>query len=244
MQDAIRRTLKNARRGEPYPPAVSWEGIAKGVYRTSYAFADQIRNVQRAADRMYDVHGVYFTNGRKAGAHLSMNMEERWLKTRVATTCLACRYLSDTSSYAPPSKKDVLEVFVEGIRADVLGMVDLRKLTKIVNQFCGTSFDPSEVSWWRQGLVNDRAVQRREAVAAVHAAVVRLTRHRERLEREARMITVGPFRFDPDTAKVCPACHQDRPGRGFPQQQQGAAGQAITPLLVAGDREGERHAVR
>lgn len=210
IQDAIRKVLREARTAEPYPPHVSWQKIARSVYGRMYADSADIRNVQQAVDRMYDVDTTYFEgNSRRAGAYLLGTSEERWLSRRLRLAVPEARYLSDASKYRPPTPAEILTTFVKSCHEDNLRGIDLRKLVEIVNKHCSTNFDVSEVMWWRVGLENRRAEERRTMLTRMHRHLTVLRDAKEHEEKEARMVTKGPYRFDPEGIDCCPLCHRE-----------------------------------
>lgn len=219
VQDAIRKVLRESNTGEPYPVHVSWEKIARHVYGCRYVSTDDVRKVQRVAERMPDVGFSHFKGGRRrAGAFLEPDLEQAWFKSRLRRDCSKAAYLSDSPHYRSPTREEIISSFVAGCHEEFVP-ADLAKLTALVNKHCGTSFDPSEVAWWRLGLVARRREERKAHLTGIHRALGQLMVKKEREEREARMVRVDPFSFDPETTHDCPLCHQELPVGTFPVQR-------------------------
>ncbi|MFD9372120.1 hypothetical protein ACFWA6_31085 [Streptomyces sp. NPDC060020] len=222
IQSAIRSALEQANTVEPYPVHVGWERIARQVYGRHYVSQGDVRNIQRVAERMWDVQISYFQGGRRrAGAFLTPTPAQRWIKWRIWHAVPAAGFLVEASEYRPPTPDDVLKVFLEGCSEEVLKTDLLVQIVSLVNKHCGSAFDPSEVAWWRVGLEQQRHRDRQALYARFHRAVGEFSAEKDRLETEARKVDFGPVRIDPLTVTHCPCCHQ-RVAPGFLPVQRAA----------------------
>lgn len=200
--------LRSAATVEPYPVHVGWSKIARDVYGRRFVDDGEIRNVQRAAERMHDVEMTYFAGGRRAGAYLYPTAAQEWVKDRIRRSLPETRYLVESSSYRPPSREDVLGVFIRGCHEEDLEPGLLLQIVALINHHCATSFDPPEVVWWKVGWEEARRRERRALLSGMHGALGRLCEERERAAIEARRIKFGPVELDPLTATQCPLCRQ------------------------------------
>lgn len=210
IQNSIRKTLREASTVEPYPVTVSWKGIATSVYGIRFPSSSHMCNVQRVAEKMHDVVRTRFTgSSRHAGAFLMGSAEEIWLRRKIREICPGTAYLSDAPSYRPPSPDEIVRVFVEGCFQEQQLPLDLQKLVKLVNRYGKVNFDPSEVQWWRVGLDAQRQQERHALLTRMRGALDQVVAAKEQREIEARMLTAGPYRFDPEVTAHCPCCKQE-----------------------------------
>ncbi|MFH8635033.1 hypothetical protein ACH4CC_34995 [Streptomyces lydicus] len=63
-------------------------------------------------------------------------------------------------------------------------------MTKLVNKHCGTSFDPSEVAWWRLGFEQRMDEERRELFTRFRNAMAITLDEKRRREPQASQATV------------------------------------------------------
>ncbi|MFC7928614.1 hypothetical protein [Streptomyces cinereoruber] len=221
IQSAIRRVLEKATTVEPYPVHVGWVKLTQDVYGIRNPYDSDIRNIQRAVERMDDVEVSYFKGRRKrSGAFLSPTPAQRWLKNRIRRSVPGTTFLVEDEGYRPATKQDILQVFIDGCHEENLDLSLLPQITALVNRSCGTRIDPSEVAWWRVGLESERQKKRDALLASLHRSLVKLFAEREHQEIEARKVTFGPIVFDPISVTECPCCHQSVTPGTFPNQRQ------------------------
>lgn len=186
---------------------MTWERLAYRVY--GYYSNENTLNARRAASKLDQIVCVrYSYTGRHAGAILRQTREECWLEDQTLRTQGQPRYAVDALKYCVPTSEDILIGFKRGI-CDKTVRVDVAKVTKIVNKRCGTSFDPSEVAWWRLGFEQRMDEKRQELFTQFRNAMTITLDEQRRREVEARMVTVDAFRVDPvEPPKQCPTCRQ------------------------------------
>lgn len=220
IQSAIRRVLERATTVEPYPVHVGWWKITREVYGRVHVSKSDVRNIQRVAERMWDVEFTHFRDsGRRAGAFLTPTPAQRWIKDRIRRSVASTAYLVEASEYRPATRDEILGAFMEGCREETLRIGLLVQVISLVNKHCGTAFDPSEIAWWRVGLEEERHRERQALFARFHQAIDQLSVEMERREIEARQIDFGPVRIDPVTVTHCPCCRQAVAPGSFPVQR-------------------------
>ncbi|MET9956776.1 hypothetical protein ABZ135_35240 [Streptomyces sp. NPDC006339] len=219
MRERIRKVLKAARTSEPYPVWVTWEELASRVYGWGHRTKSDVQNVRRAAEQMHDVELLRFRDTNKhAGPRLRGTPEEIWLQCKVLDVYSGTMDAVNYSSYRPPTADHVLEAFWNGSRQEGQIRVDLGAVVSLVNKYCQTKFDPSEVLWWRLGLEEQRRKERRVLLEQLHRTLGDLCAEKARLEWEARQIKFGPVRIDPMTVTQCPCCQRSVEPGYFPVQ--------------------------
>ncbi|MDI3402584.1 hypothetical protein [Streptomyces cavernicola] len=200
----IYKMLAEARTIEPYPVWMTWEGVAGEVY--GYSF--ETRNAQQCVSRLSSVGVVRYTTGRTAGARIWPTDAEQWMLLQVRRVFTGALIAVDSPRYRPPTRDEVLQGFVQGLH-DPEVWVNLGEVVALVNQSCKTSFDASEVMWWRLGLERRREQERKVCLRRLGVAMSRLRTERERQEVEARKVWLGPWRVDPERLTECPCCRQE-----------------------------------
>ncbi|MFJ6617351.1 hypothetical protein ACIQOW_07180 [Kitasatospora sp. NPDC091335] len=209
VQRKILAALTSARTVEPYPIWMTWRGLAARVYGRTYAVASDIANVRRAArDMRGTVTCFNYTNGKLAGAGLRLTPEHQWLLDQVTALAPQLGWAVDSRNYRPPTAAEVQEAFRRGCLADGEVRVDLTKVTGMVNAACKSAFDPSEIAWQRLGREELNKQKKAQELSRLAAALRQHASRQKRLEAEARMITLGPFRVDPTAIEFCPCCQQ------------------------------------
>lgn len=216
MQDKFIKALQEARTTEPYPVWVTWSELSRKVY--GYSSEQNNLNLRRTAEKTYRADFVKYSNGKHAGARLTQTYEESWLNRWVLTIMDRGNYPADSSSYTPPTKKEVLRAFHLGLaQRRVSYGVNVGTLTKLVNDHCGTDFDPSETAWTVLNYQLTWQDRRAELLQRIAGSIDSLRGYRESTAAESRKITVGPFRLDPQALSHCPCCQQSIP-QNFPNQ--------------------------
>ncbi|MGW2281170.1 hypothetical protein [Streptomyces sp. NPDC001770] len=203
MGTKIYKVLNRARTVEPYPVWMTWEGVAQRVY--GYSF--ETRNAQQCVSRLSSVGVVRYKNGRTAGPRIYPTSAETWMLQQVQKVFSDVMVPVDSARYRPPTKEEVVEAFINGIHNPHVP-VDLAEVVGLVNLHCKTSFDASEVSWWRLGFEQRQTQERHSCLARMARAMGQLRDERERQEIEARKVWVGPWRVDLASLTECPCCGQ------------------------------------
>ncbi|MFG2137282.1 hypothetical protein [Streptomyces sp. NPDC048650] len=190
---------------------------------------------------MYDIDMLRFQGSNKhAGPRLVASDVEAWLRRHIIDVYPDTMEAVDYASYRPPSPEHVLKAFQVGCQQEERIRVDLCKVVKLVNKCCGTAIDPSETAWQRVGLEEQRKVLRQDEMHKLHTALGAALVQKERKEREARLITLGPYRVDPELAAHCPACLQHLPtGLLLKQQTTVQLGTVVKPRQPAAQLPGE-----
>lgn len=211
---------------------MTWESLAVRVYGYGRAATSDIQNIRRAAEQMHDVEMLRYDSKRHAGPRLYGTPEENWLRGYIIDVYPDTMKGVDYAGYRPPQPEHVLEAFRKGCHQERRIRVNLGRVVKLVNKCCKTTFDPSEVVWWRVGLEEQREQLRKSEMNKLHSALSAALTDKERQELEARLVTFGPYRVDPEQAAQCPCCHQQLPN-GLPLKLQPAP----QPGLVAKPRQ-------
>ncbi|WP_328335849.1 MULTISPECIES: hypothetical protein [unclassified Streptomyces] len=228
VRDRIRNVLESARTSEPYPVWMTWRSLAIRVYGYSRPSKSDIYNIRRVAEKMHDVDLLRFEKRQThAGARLHPTPEEAWLQSHIVDVYAGTMDGVDYRAYCPPDEEQVLEAFWHGCRQQEDIRVNLCRVVEIVNKRCRTTFDPSDVAWWRVGLEEHRKQLRKDVVTKLHTALVAALVKKEQQEIEARLVTLGPYRVDPEKTPQCPCCRQELP-TGLPLARQPTAQQEMT----------------
>ncbi|MFI9353481.1 hypothetical protein [Streptomyces lydicus] len=186
---------------------MTWEELARRVY--GYYSSENTLNARRAASKLFQIICIrYSETGRHAGAILRQTREESWIEDQTLRAQGQPRYAVNASKYRVPTSEDILIGFKRGLY-DKTVHADVAKVAKLVNKRCGTSFDPSEVAWWRLGFEQRMDEERRDLFTQFRNAMTIILDEKRRREVEARMVTVDAFRVDPvEPPKRCPTCRQ------------------------------------
>ncbi|MDF3292264.1 hypothetical protein [Streptomyces silvisoli] len=134
-----------------------------------------------------------------------MTPEEEWIEAQVLRVKNQLRWSVDYHKYRRPTHEELVEAFTRGLYNQTI-LANVAKVTEIINATCGTSFDPSDVAWWRVGLERRMKEEHQELLARVHDLLARHVAEKRRREREARLIAIP---IDPAEApEQCPCCQQ------------------------------------
>ncbi|MGC5532685.1 hypothetical protein [Streptomyces sp. SR-10] len=216
VQDALIRTLREARTTELWPVWVTWDELSRKVYGTNSE--RQRTNLRKTADKCHQILCLKYPGGRNAGARLRQSPEESWLEDWTLETTARKNWSADFSRYTPPTKEEILRAFHVGLsQRNISPRVNVGTLTKLVNDHCGTTFDPSDSAWAALGYQLTWEDRRGELLERIAGSINTLHKFRESAAAESRKITVGPFRLDPLALSHCPCCQQSVP-TNFPIQ--------------------------
>ncbi|MDQ1017659.1 hypothetical protein [Streptomyces afghaniensis] len=215
VQSRLIAALESARTSEPYPVWVTWWTLSKQVY--GHASERGMLNLRRAATAA-GLQGLKYADGKCAGARFYPSSEEGWLLKWTLKVTGRENNSADFSAYVAPSKEEILLALRTGLaQRRTPRWLDVARAVKIVNECCGTTFDPGETAWSVVDYQMRWDERRIEIAQRLAGAMNALHDRRHRQEKEQRMISVGPFRIDPVSEQRCPCCQQEIQN-GFPVQ--------------------------
>ncbi|MFI5534489.1 hypothetical protein ACIA8O_38740 [Kitasatospora sp. NPDC051853] len=210
MQQDILKILDRAQGPEPYPVVMRWQALGNKLFRTD------LWNIQRATSTLSLTEEVDFPDSYSAnsfGVRRVASEAQHWLWEALVLEVPRLRYSPTVKGYSPPAKSEVRAVFEGGIgdpKRWGLSATDLVDLTRIVNTYCGSSYDPAEIAWRRA-----EAQRKRERwLCNIHwlrlsRMLANLQTRREQAVVDARSVTLGPFSIDPQALPSrCPCCQQ------------------------------------
>ncbi|MFE2412342.1 hypothetical protein ACFXDE_28740 [Kitasatospora sp. NPDC059408] len=207
LQQMILDALRKAQGPEPYPVLLRWNALAIALRRPR----SELGNIRRAVANLHLVEEVEWPDSysyNSYGVRLVANQEQHWLWEQLITAFPYVGRSATASDYRRPTAAEVRVAFEQGCYSSDMFGVELAALTSLVNAYCQTSYDPAEVAWERERRARQKdqlmcGTYRLQLSRAMHNLAAKL----ERQSIEARMVTVGPFRVDPQMAlDSCPCC--------------------------------------
>ncbi len=207
LQHAILTTLKKAGATEPYPVWMSWYGLLDRLSRSR----SEMNNVRRAARDLPELQEMFSGYRDTAGIGFRRSPSHTWLLRHLQSIEPRTGLPVDSPRYLVPTPVQLREALRLGCTLAPDPTVDLAAVVQMVNDFGRTgaaepgpnTFDLPEVQWACVGIKHER----HHALEQLAAGLRTWAAEREQAEVEARKVTTGPFRIDPEApGDRCPCC--------------------------------------
>ncbi|MFE7194041.1 hypothetical protein [Kitasatospora sp. NPDC057541] len=203
----IVKVLQKAQGPEPYPVLLRWNALAAALRRPR----SDLGSIRRAVASLPLAEEVDWPDSNcyhSYGVRLVATMEQHWLWEQLVEIFPHIGRSATAADYRRPEAAEVRVAFEYGCRSSRMTGVDLAALTGLVNTYCQTSYDPAEVAWEREGKTQRKVqLMRSTHLLRLGRAMHNLAANLNQQRIEARMVTVGPFRFDPHAdLDRCPCC--------------------------------------